>query len=70
MKQGKVLKVLNVIIGILMLNQAVTGLLRERLPEETFEHFHIVGAVLLVTGTIFHLIKNWTWVKATYFKKK
>jgi hypothetical protein len=70
MKKANALKALNVIIGILMLNQLVTGLIHEHLAEETFEFLHIGSGLLLVTGTIIHLIMNRTWIKAVYFSKK
>ena len=70
MKKGNLLKVLNLILGILIINQALTGALRERLSNATFEYLHKGGALLLVAGIVIHLIKNWTWVKAVYFSKK
>jgi len=70
MKKANALKILNPVIGLLILNQLTTGILREHLPEETFEHLHIPGAILLIIGTIVHLALNWSWIKAMYFKKK
>ena len=70
MKHGALLKVLNFTLAVLIINQALTGLLRERLSYETFGYLHKGGAILLVAGIVIHLIKNWTWVKAVYFSKK
>jgi hypothetical protein len=70
MKKAVALKIINILLAVLMLNQGLTGLLHDRLPEEAFEAFHITGAILLVAGTILHLALNWSWIKAMYLRKK
>jgi hypothetical protein len=68
MKKNLRLKMLNALLGLLMVSQALSGLLHDRLSEETFEHIHILGGLLIVVGTVLHIILNWGWVKANYFK--
>ncbi len=70
MKKNTQLKVLNVLLGLLMISQALSGFFHDRLSEENFEHIHIVGAVLIVSGVILHLVLNWGWVRLNYLKKK
>jgi hypothetical protein len=69
MKKNTQLKVLNVLLGLLMLSQALSGLLHEHLSEETFEHIHVPGGLLLLAGTVLHLVLNRGWVKANFFKR-
>jgi uncharacterized membrane protein len=70
MKKNTQLKVLNALLALLIVSQALSGLLRDRLPEETFEHVHILGGALVVIGVVLHLALNWGWVRLNYFKKR
>jgi hypothetical protein len=70
MKKTLRLKMLNALLGLLMLSQAVSGLLHDELPEETFEHIHVLGGLLIVAGTVVHVALNWGWVRANFFKKQ
>jgi len=70
MKKNMQLKVLNALLMLLMVSQALSGFFHDRLSEEIFEHIHIVGAVLIVIGVILHLVLNWGWVRLNYFKKR
>ncbi len=64
------LKLLNPIIALLILNQALSALLSGLLSRDAFETIHETGGVLLLVGVVLHLLLNWNWVKATYLKKK
>ena len=64
------LKVLNPIIALLILNQVFSALLHGALSRELFEKIHETGGFLLFFGVVIHLLLNWNWVKATYYKKK
>jgi hypothetical protein len=44
-------------------------LFRDSLAEETFEHIHVPGGLLILVGVILHVILNWGWVKANFCKK-
>jgi undecaprenyl pyrophosphate phosphatase UppP len=69
MKKITQMKVLNALLGLLMISQALSGLLHDRLAEETFEHVHILGGLLIVIGVILHLVLNWGWVRMNYLRK-
>lgn len=64
-----VLKILNPVIALLLLNQSFTALISGALSHELFEKLHQTGGALLLLGAVIHLLLNWNWVKATYFKK-
>lgn len=70
MTRNTMLKVVNPILGLLLVNQATTAVLRGVLPENVFEVMHGVGGPLLTLTAITHLILNWNWVTATFFKSK
>ena len=70
MTRNNALKVINPVLGLLVVSQAATGLLNDLLPREVFEISHGVGGLLLVIVAITHLILNWNWVKATFLKRK
>ena len=70
MTRNGTLKVVNPVLGILVLNQGMTAIFHGVLPEKVFEVMHGVGGPLLLIAAITHLILNWNWIKATYFKSK
>ena len=69
MKQGSSLKVVNLIMGFLVLVLFLSGLLNEQLSKHAFLMIHVPSGILLVIGTVIHLVHNWSWVKTSYFKK-
>ncbi|MFA7257815.1 MAG: hypothetical protein WC047_09605 [Kiritimatiellales bacterium] len=69
MKRNTMLKILNPILGILVINQILTGIFAETLPHEAFEVMHEGGGFLLAGVAALHLILNWNWVKANFFKR-
>jgi hypothetical protein len=69
MKRNTMLKIVNPILGLLVINQILTGLLGETLPREAFEIMHEDGGFVLAGVAALHLILNWNWVKANYFKR-
>jgi len=68
MRRHVALMILNPILAILVLNQVVTGLLHDSLPEQVFELLHVGGGILLAIGAALHLILNWNWIRASYSK--
>lgn len=68
MTRNSVLKVLNPVLAILMINQILTGLLAEVLPPKAFEILHEGGGMALAIVALAHLILNWSWVKANFFR--
>ena len=69
MNKMTMLKRLNPIMGVLVLNQAITGLLHDFLTPDTFAVIHAGGGIILLLGITLHVIFNWNWVRAHYFKK-
>ena len=70
MSKNKALKVVNVVLLVLIINQAATGMLAMKLPHEVFEWGHARAAFVLLAVAAVHILLNWNWVKANYFKKK
>ena len=68
MKRNTMLKVLNPILGVLLVNQIVTGIFHEALSHDAFEIMHQGGGLVLAVVAISHVILNWNWVKANFFK--
>ena len=69
MKKNTILKIVNPILLLLIINQLATGFFRMKLSRETFESVHEGGAVILACLIVVHLILNFNWIKANYFKK-
>ena len=69
MKRNTVLKVLNPIIGIMLLSQILTGAFGLQLPHWAFENFHRHSGYVLGIAILLHVILNWNWIKASYFRK-
>jgi|WetSurMetagenome_2_1015567.scaffolds.fasta_scaffold678835_2 hypothetical protein len=63
MNKKNLLKVVNVILCLLFINQALTGILYSFLPKDLFEFLHM-GGFLLILSAILHVYLNWAWVKA------
>jgi hypothetical protein len=70
MNKVNILKILNVILGLLIINQALTGLMHDFLNSETFELIHEGGGISLVLGIVLHVILNYKWIRINYFSKK
>ncbi len=73
MNRNAMLKILNPLLGLLIVNQILTGLLADELfkvSPNAFEILHEGGGVALSVGVVLHVILNWAWIKATYFKKR
>lgn len=70
MKRNSMLKIVNPILGVLVVSQILTGVFGHSLPYEAFEILHQGGGYLLAVTAALHLILNWNWVKANYFKRR
>ena len=70
MKKNEALKMINPVIAVLILSQAVTSSLHDFFPGEFYEIIHGGGGGLLIMGVALHLTLNWSWVQATYLKKR
>lgn len=73
MTKNTVLKIINPILGVLVINQALTGIFADKifaLNPKAFEILHEGGGYLLVALCILHVILNWAWIKANFFRRK
>lgn len=66
MNKKILLKIVNIVLGLLFLNQAITGILFNFLPEDLFEFLHM-GGFLLIIAALLHVYLNWAWVKSNLF---
>ena len=65
-----ILKIINPILALLLLNQVLTAIFHDAISHEAFEILHQGGGVAFAATAALHLILNWNWVKANFFKKK
>lgn len=68
MKRNTMLKILNPVLGVLLANQILTGVFRGALPREAFEVMHEGGGYVFAAAAVLHVILNWNWVKANFFR--
>jgi hypothetical protein len=64
MNKRNLLKIVNVLLAILILNQATTALIHDLLPKDAFEFLHEGGGVTMFLLALVHVYLNWAWVKA------
>jgi hypothetical protein len=69
MKKNTLHKILNPVLLVLFINQAVTVLFLDELPPKAFEIFHKGAGGILLALIAVHFILNFNWVKANYFAK-
>ncbi|MBN2183529.1 MAG: DUF4405 domain-containing protein [Sedimentisphaerales bacterium] len=69
MKKNTAHKIINPILFVLIISQTITGLLHMKLSPETFETIHEGGGMILAGLVAVHLILNFNWIKASYFRK-
>ena len=69
MKRNDMLKIVNPILAVLLLNQVLTGLLNDVLPHGLYEVLHGGSGIILTVVATIHIILNWNWVKANFLKK-
>ena len=64
-----ILKIINLLLGVLLINQVLVGLLHHMLPHRVFEVMHEGGGIVFAIVAVLHVILNWNWVKANFFRK-
>lgn len=69
MKKASVLRWVNLLLVLLFITQASSGIGHEALSHEVFEKVHGGGGLLFIVLGLIHLILNWGWVKTQLFKK-
>lgn len=63
------LKIVNPVLGVLLLSQALTGLVHGFLPRRLFEVVHQGNGIMLVLVAAIHVSLNWNWIKANLFQR-
>ena len=66
MQRNTALKIVNPILGLLLLNQIGTGLFGHSLPEGWFGIMHCRGGIAFTVVAALHVILNWNWLKANF----
>lgn len=61
------LKIVNPVLGCVVLTQVLTGLLHGLMSRDVFEAVHLVGGILIVIMVALHITLNWSWIKANFF---
>jgi hypothetical protein len=69
MKRNTALKILNPVLLVFFVNQAVSVIFRESFSREAFGIFHKTAGGILLCLIALHFILNFNWVKANYFSK-
>ena len=69
MRRNTLHKILNPVLVVLFINQAITVLFLDELPVKAFQILHKGGGAVLLALIAVHFILNFNWVKANYFAK-
>jgi uncharacterized membrane protein YraQ (UPF0718 family) len=66
--KNSILKIINPVLGVLLINQILVGLLHGVLPHEVFEVMHEGGGIVFAIMAVLHVTLNWSWIKANFFR--
>ncbi len=69
MKKNTILKITNPILLVLSVSQVLTGIFAMSLSEEVFDIFHRDTGTILLVLILLHVVLNFNWIKASYFRK-
>ena len=73
MKRNTALKIINPVLIVLFISQAITGLFHHQIVSasyKTWEILHEGGGKVFIGLVMLHLILNFNWIKANYFKTR
>ena len=70
MTKQTALKIVNPLLGLLIINQALTGIFHLYLSNRAFTILHEWGGYVLVTMVIVHVVLNWGWVRAQFLRRR
>ncbi len=68
MNKQKQLTIVNPLLGLALVIQAISGALHDVLPKLVFEVLHKSGWALVVLA-IYHVYLNWYWVKKNLLQR-
>ena len=69
MDRKKLLKIVNVGLGIIFLDMAITGSFPDWFSHDLYHVLHEEMGKVFIFFAVAHLALNWGWVKNTLFKK-
>ena len=69
MNRAQLLKIVNIGLGLLFLNMAITGTFPNLVPYPVFEVVHQKGGKVFVVFAIAHIVLNWGWIKAKLIRR-
>lgn len=69
MKRTVALKILNPILLVFFINQAVSVLFREHYTHEAFGMLHKIAGGILLCLIALHIILNLNWIKANFLPR-
>ena len=73
MNKSMLLKIINPILILLFLSQALTGIFHDAVQELSYESFkiiHGIGGYVFAAIAVFHFYLNWNWIKNNFLKRK
>jgi hypothetical protein len=68
MDKNATLRIVNPLLGILLLNQPISIILGALTGWGVFEGLHIVGGIGLLILAAIHVMLNWGWVKMNFLR--
>jgi len=68
MDKSATLRIVNPLLGILLLNQPFSIILGALTGWEAFEGLHTVGGISLLILAGIHVMLNWGWVRMNFLK--
>lgn len=69
MNKTNALRIVNPVLALIVIAQALTGLLQEFIPYELFKLLHRAGGLLLIIAVATHVYLNWSWISAAFIKR-
>ncbi|HNS20652.1 MAG TPA: hypothetical protein PKH24_09140 [Sedimentisphaerales bacterium] len=64
------MRILNPILAVLVVTQALSVIFGEHLSYKAFEVIHEGGGMLLLIGIALHVVLNWKWVRASLLVRR
>ena len=70
MKRNTALKILNPVLAVLFINQALSGIFHHQISYEAFEILHKAAGKVFIGLVVVHFVLNFNWIKANYLKRR
>ena len=68
MNKPRLLKIVNIILFLCVLNQITTGLGSDLLNKDVFAILHPLGGILVAILAAAHVALNWAWVRSNFLR--